>query len=62
MTGAGITLVDAYATAAYAMGFASQEWLEALEGYVAFAVPRTGATGPPLAFRPLPRSCEVAAQ
>ncbi len=42
VTGRGITLVDAYATAAYAMGLPALEWLEALEGYEGFAVTDDG--------------------
>ncbi|MDQ3734117.1 MAG: FAD:protein FMN transferase [Actinomycetota bacterium] len=43
VTGPGITLVDAYATAGYAMGPASRQWLEELEGYEAFAVAEDGS-------------------
>lgn len=44
VTGRGITLVDAYATAAYAMGPASRAWLEGLPGYDAFAVTEADAS------------------
>jgi len=36
VTGPGITLVDAYATAAYVMGASSRDWIEDLDGYEAF--------------------------
>ena len=36
VTGLGITLVDAYATAAYVMGASSRDWIEDLDGYEAF--------------------------
>ncbi len=42
VTGASITLVDAYATAAYAMGLAARAWIEGLDGYEAFAVTENG--------------------
>lgn len=42
VTGPGITLVDAYATAAYAMGAAARDWIETLDGYEAFAVTDDG--------------------
>lgn len=42
VTGASITLVDAYATAAYAMGPAGRDWIEGLYGYEAFAVTEDG--------------------
>jgi len=40
--GASITLVDAYATAAYAMGPAARDWVEELDGIEAFAVTSDG--------------------
>src|SRR5580658_6381045 len=45
LTVVGPTLAetDAYATAAYAMGSAARDWLEALEGYEAFAITPTGS-------------------
>lgn len=43
MTGPRITLVDAYATAAYAMGTAARDWVQELDGYEAFAVTDEGA-------------------
>jgi len=42
VTGAPITLVDAYATAAYAMGPAARNWIEGLDGYEAYAVTESG--------------------
>jgi FAD:protein FMN transferase len=42
--GPGLTLTDAYATAAFAMGSAARDWLETLEGYEAFAITSRGAT------------------
>ncbi|MFJ2555035.1 MULTISPECIES: FAD:protein FMN transferase [unclassified Streptomyces] len=38
LTGPGLTLTDAYATAAFAMGDAAHDWVESLDGYEAFAV------------------------
>ncbi|MFC9427141.1 FAD:protein FMN transferase [Streptomyces sp. NPDC056987] len=38
LTGPGLTLTDAYATAAFAMGEAARDWVESLDGYEAFAV------------------------
>jgi thiamine biosynthesis lipoprotein len=43
VVGATLAETDAYATAAYAMGSAARDWLEALEGYEAFAVTPTGS-------------------
>lgn len=42
MTGPRITLVDAYATAAYAMGDKARAWLDGLDGYEAYAVTDDG--------------------
>lgn len=42
VTGPRITLVDAYATAAYVMGAAARDWIEGLNGYEAFAVTADG--------------------
>jgi FAD:protein FMN transferase len=44
ITGPSITLADAYATAAYAMGDAARDWVETLDGYEALAVTLTGET------------------
>ncbi|MFF0866790.1 FAD:protein FMN transferase [Nonomuraea sp. NPDC003560] len=44
LTGTGLTMIDAYATAAFAMGTAAQAWIEGLSGVEAFAVTPTGAT------------------
>ncbi|MEV0777435.1 FAD:protein FMN transferase [Streptomyces sp. NPDC050428] len=38
VTGAGLTLTDAYATAAFAKGESARDWLESLDGYEGFAV------------------------
>ena len=42
--GPGLTLTDAYATAAFAMGSAARDWVESLDGYEAFAITSHGAT------------------
>lgn len=42
VTGPGITLVDGYATSAYAMGAAARDWIEGMDGYEAFAVTDDG--------------------
>lgn len=42
IVGDKLTWVDAYATAAFAMGPAGQEWVEALPGYEALIVTRDG--------------------
>lgn len=42
VTGPRITLVDAYATAAYAMGTGARGWLAGLAGYEAYAVTEAG--------------------
>ncbi|MEW1720009.1 FAD:protein FMN transferase [Streptomyces sp. NPDC093109] len=44
VVGAGLTLTDAYATAAFAMGERAQDWLESLDGYEGFAVTWDGAS------------------
>lgn len=44
VTGPDLTLADAYATSALAMGGAAREWVEGLDGYEAFAVTSSGAT------------------
>ncbi|WP_329168204.1 FAD:protein FMN transferase [Streptomyces sp. NBC_01267] len=42
--GAGLTMTDAYATAAFAMGPTARSWLESLDGYEGFGVERDGRT------------------
>ncbi|GII57459.1 FAD:protein FMN transferase [Planotetraspora thailandica] len=42
LVGQSLTLTDAYATAAFAMGDAARDWVEALDGYEAFAVTSSG--------------------
>jgi FAD:protein FMN transferase len=44
VAGPRLTLADAYATAAFAMGAAARDWVESLDGYEAFAITPTGAT------------------
>ena len=44
VVGPGLTLADAYATAAFAMGPAARDWVESLDGYEAFAITPAGAT------------------
>ncbi|MEO3867622.1 FAD:protein FMN transferase [Nonomuraea sp. B12E4] len=44
LTGAGLTLIDAYATAAFAMGDAARAWVERLPGVEAFAITAAGTT------------------
>lgn len=44
VVGPGLTMTDAYATAAFARGNGSHAWLEALDGYEAFAVLPDGRT------------------
>ncbi|GII32209.1 FAD:protein FMN transferase [Planotetraspora mira] len=44
LVGKSLTLTDAYATAAFAMGHAARDWVEELEGFGAFAVTAFGAT------------------
>jgi FAD:protein FMN transferase len=57
VVGSTLAETDAYATAAYAMGFAARDWLETLEGYEAFAITPTGSawqtTGFPAHVAPL---------
>ncbi len=43
VVGSGLTLTDAYATAAFAMGSAARDWVESLDGYEAFAITGRGA-------------------
>lgn len=42
VTGPRVALVDAYATAAYAMGAAARDWIDAMDGYQAYAVTSEG--------------------
>ena len=42
VVGARLTLADAYATAAFAMGSAARDWVESLDGYEAFAITARG--------------------
>ncbi|WP_405801536.1 FAD:protein FMN transferase [Streptomyces sp. NBC_01506] len=44
VTGPGLTMTDAYATAAFARGESAYDWLESLDGYEAFAVRPDGST------------------
>lgn len=44
VVGRRLTLTDAYATAAFAMGDRARDWLEDLDGYEGFAVLRDGRT------------------
>lgn len=44
LVGASLTMTDAYATAAFAMGGAAREWVEGLDGMEAFAVTSDGGT------------------
>ncbi len=44
VVGPRISMADAYATAAFAMGGAAREWAESLDGYEVFAVGPDGAT------------------
>ncbi len=44
VVGERLTLVDAYATAAFAMGKRARAWVEALEGHEAYAVEADGST------------------
>jgi FAD:protein FMN transferase len=41
--GPGLTLTDAYATAAFAMGPDARDWVESLDGYEAFAITSRGS-------------------
>jgi thiamine biosynthesis lipoprotein len=43
VVGSGLTLTDAYATAAFAMGSGARDWVESLDGYEAFAITSRGA-------------------
>jgi thiamine biosynthesis lipoprotein len=49
--GAGLTLTDAYATAAFAMGSEARDWVESLDGYEAFAITARGADWQTSGFR-----------
>jgi thiamine biosynthesis lipoprotein len=42
VVGSGLTLTDAYATTAFAMGPAARDWVESLDGYEAFAITARG--------------------
>jgi FAD:protein FMN transferase len=42
VVGSGLTLTDAYATAAFAMGADARDWVESLDGYEAFAITARG--------------------
>ncbi|MER7505199.1 FAD:protein FMN transferase [Nonomuraea pusilla] len=44
LVGSRLTAVDAYATAAFAMGGAARDWVEAADGLEAFAMTPTGET------------------
>jgi thiamine biosynthesis lipoprotein len=44
LVGESLTMTDAYATAAFAMGNAARDWVGELEGFEAFAVTASGAT------------------
>ncbi|MFC4534301.1 FAD:protein FMN transferase [Sphaerisporangium dianthi] len=44
LTGENLTMIDAYATAAFAMGRAARKWVEGLDGVEAFAVTASGDT------------------
>ena len=44
VVGTRLAETDAYATAAFAMGAASRDWVEGLDGYEAFAITAAGAT------------------
>ncbi|MFD7286506.1 FAD:protein FMN transferase [Streptomyces sp. NPDC059863] len=44
VVGARLTMTDAYAVAAFAMGGTARDWLESLDGYEGFAVTRDGGT------------------
>ncbi|MFI0819351.1 FAD:protein FMN transferase [Streptomyces sp. NPDC021098] len=44
LTGHGLTLTDAYATAAFAMGAGARTWAGALDGYEALGITATGET------------------
>jgi thiamine biosynthesis lipoprotein len=51
VVGAGLTLTDAYATAAFAMGSGARDWVESLDGYEAFALTVRGADWQTSGFR-----------
>ncbi len=56
VVGAGLTLTDAYATAAFAMGSGARDWVENLDGYEAFAITARGTHWQTSGFRAyLPR-------
>ena len=44
LVGESLTMIDAYATAAFAMGGAARKWVERLDGVEAFAVTASGGT------------------
>jgi thiamine biosynthesis lipoprotein len=50
ITGPSLTLADAYATAAYAMGDAARDWVESLDGYEALGITLEGETWRTSAF------------
>jgi thiamine biosynthesis lipoprotein len=49
--GPGLTLTDAFATAAFAMGSGARDWVESLDGYEAFAITRRGSDWQTSGFR-----------
>ncbi len=51
VVGSGLTLTDAYATAAFAMGAAARDWVESLDGYEAFAITARGTDWQTSGFR-----------
>jgi len=51
VVGARLAATDAYATAAFAMGPAAQDWVESLDGYEAFAVTAGGQVWQTSGFR-----------
>jgi FAD:protein FMN transferase len=51
VVGAGLAAVDAYATAAFAMGPGARDWLETVDGYEAFAITPGGAAWQTSGFR-----------
>ncbi len=51
VVGSGLTLTDAYATAAFAMGSAARDWVESLDGYEAFAITARGTDWQTSGFR-----------
>jgi thiamine biosynthesis lipoprotein len=52
VTGPSLTLADAYATAAYAMGDAARDWVESLPGFEALAITLDGETWRTSGFPP----------